>query len=285
MTWIVGKQVVVTGATSGIGRQVAQDLVTRGAEVVLACRDTARGAAVADEVASATSGNSGCPPTVMTLDLADLASIHAFAHDYRAGHDRLDVLVNNAGGLFPTRGTSIDGIELTFATNVLGQHLLTTELLDLLDVGGQGRIVNVASTFAFGVDLDDLQFASRDYDGLMAYAQSKALDRMLTWALARRLPAASVTCNAVAPGLVLDTELYRRLTPQAKQALEQYGSRSIAAGADSVVWAASEDELSGVTGAFFEQREQISCEFRDEADEERLWQACDRLAGRQTVQV
>lgn len=282
MTWIEGKQVVVTGATSGIGRRVAQELVARGAQVVLACRDTARGRAVADEVGSATSGR---PSTVMALDVADLASIRAFAREYRARHDRLDVLVNNAGGLFPTRRTSVDGIELTFATNVVGQHLLTADLLDLLDASGQGRIVNVASTFGFGVDLDDLQFDRRAYDGLTAYAQSKACDRMLTWALARRLPAASVTCNAVAPGLVLDTELYRRLPPQAKQELEQYGTRSIAAGADTVVWAASEEDLTAVTGAFFEQRAQIACEFRDERDQERLWQECDRLAGRQTVQA
>jgi retinol dehydrogenase-13 len=278
MTWIQGKQVVVTGATSGIGRVVAQELVRRGAEVVLACRDAARGAAVADELGG------GPPPTVRVLDLADQASVRAFVDRYRAGHDRLDVLVNNAGGLFPMRRTSVDGIELTFATNVLGQHLLTSELLDLLK-RGQGRIVNVASTFGFGVDLDDLPFERRGYDGLTAYAQSKACDRMLTWALARRLTGTSVTCNAVAPGLVLDTELYRLLTPRAKQQLAQYGSRSIAAGADTVVWAASEEQVAAANGAFFEQRVQISCEFRDETTEERLWQVCERLTTRRTAEV
>ena len=279
MTWIQGKQVVLTGATSGIGHEVAQELVARGAEVVLACRDTTKGAAAAAGLTG------GPPPTVMALDLADQASVQAFADEYRARHDRLDVLVNNAGALFPTRRTSVDGIELTFATNVMGQHLLTRELLDLLEGGRQARIVNVASTFGFGVDLDDLQFERRDYDGLTAYAQSKACDRMLTWALARRLAGTSVTCNAVAPGLVLDTELYRRLAPQAKQELAQYGSRSIAAGADTVVWAASEEEVGAVSGAFFEQRAQIACEFRDETAEERLWQVCDRLSARRPVEA
>jgi NAD(P)-dependent dehydrogenase (short-subunit alcohol dehydrogenase family) len=108
---------------------------------------------------------------------------------------------------------------------------------------------------------------------------------MLTWALARRLTGTSVTCNAVAPGLVLDTELYRLLTPRAKQQLAQYGSRSIAAGADTVVWAASEEQVAAANGAFFEQRVQISCEFRDETTEERLWQVCERLTTRRTAEV
>lgn len=134
------------------------------------------------------------------------------------------------------------------------------------------RIVNVASTFAFALDLDDLQFQRRHYDGMAAYAQSKACDRLLTWALARRLEPQGVAVNGAAPGLVLATSLYRSLTPEARRELEQYGPRTLDDGADTVGWLASSDAV-GVTGTFFERRAEIHCEFRNEEDEERLWQA------------
>jgi NAD(P)-dependent dehydrogenase (short-subunit alcohol dehydrogenase family) len=138
-------------------------------------------------------------------------------------------------------------------------------------------VVNVASTFAGDLDLDDLQFERRPYDGMAAYAQSKACDRMLTWAFARRVQGTAVTVNAMAPGLVLGTSLYRHLTPAAKRGLEQYGSRSLAEGAETAVWLASSPELNGVTGRFFEQGTEIPCQFRDEEAEERLWQTCEQL--------
>ena len=277
MAWIEGKRVVVTGATSGIGEHVATRLAWLGANVVLACRDGARGEQVARAIHSATGAERA---TVMTVDTSDQASIRSFSRDYRDTYGTLDVLVNNAAGLFPDRRTSADGIELTFATNVLGYYLVTTELLDALDAGAPSRVVNVASTFAFGLDLDDLQFERRPYDGMSAYAQSKACDRMLTWALARRLHDRRITVNAMAPGLVLDTQLYRTLSAAVKHELEQYGSRSSPEGSDTAVWLASGEELTGGTGRFFEQRSETPCQFRDELAEERLLQACEQLLRR-----
>lgn len=275
MTWIEHKRVVVTGSTSGLGREVATRLASLGAHVVLVCRDRSRGEAVASEINGAAGAGR---TTVMTADTSDQSSIRAFARRYLDTYGALDVLVNNAGVLLPDRRTSIDGTELTFATNVLGYHLVTTELLDALQAAAPSRVVNVASTFAFAVDMDDLQFERRAYDGLSAYAQSKALDRMLTWALARRLPSDSVTVNAMAPGLVLGTGLYRDLAEETKSDLARYGSRSVAEGADTAVWLASSAELDGVTGRFFENRAEKPCEFRDEQAGERLWQACEQLA-------
>jgi NAD(P)-dependent dehydrogenase (short-subunit alcohol dehydrogenase family) len=243
--------------------------------VVLACRDRPRGEHVAADINAKAAEERAA---VMTVDTSDQSSIRAFADDYCDTYGSLDVLVNNAGVLLPARKTSVDGIELTFATNVLGYYLVTTELLDALKAAAPSRVVNVASTFAFDVDLDDLQFERRPYDGMTAYAQSKACDRMLTWALARRLPAESVTVNAMAPGLVLDTDLYRRLPPEAKRNLEQYGSRSVSEGADTAVWVASNPEFDGVTGTFLERRTEIPCQFRDEDAVERLWQTCEQLA-------
>lgn len=274
MTWIENKRVVITGPTSGLGREVAARLASLGAHVVLVCRDRTRGGAVAKEI----DGMAGVErATVMTADMSDQSSIRAFARRYRDTYGALDVLINNAGVLLRERRTSVDGIELTFATNVLGYHLVTTELLDALKASAPSRVVNVASTFAFAVDPDDLQFERRPYEGLIAYAQSKALDRMLTWAFARRLQGDSVTVNAMAPGLVLETRLYRDLSEETKRDLAQYGSRSVAEGADTAVWLSSSAELDGVSGRFFEQRAEKPCEFRDEEAAERLWQACEQL--------
>jgi NAD(P)-dependent dehydrogenase (short-subunit alcohol dehydrogenase family) len=213
----------------------------------------------------------------MKLDVSDPSSIRVFSDAYRSAYDSLDVLVNNAGVLLATRETNVDGIELTFATNVLGSFLLTTRLLDALRAAPSARVVNVASTFASDVDLDDLQFDRRAYNGMAAYAQSKACDRMLSWALARRLSEHSVTVNAMAPGLMLGTRLYRELSPDALGYLEQLGGRSVPEGADTVVWLASSPDVDGVCGKFFELRAEVACEFRDEHAEERLWEACERL--------
>ena len=274
MAWIKNKRVLITGATSGIGKEVAIGLASLGAHLVLAGRDRSRG----DEVAAAINAKTGAErAAVMEVDTSDQRSIRAFAGAYRDTYGPLDVLVNNAGVLLPTRKTSVDGIELTLATNVLGYYLVTTELLDGLRAGAPSRVVNVASTFAGDLDLDDLQFERRPYDGMAAYAQSKACDRMLTWAFARRVQGTAVTVNAMAPGLVLGTSLYRHLTPAAKRGLEQYGSRSLAEGAETAVWLASSPELNGVTGRFFEQGTEIPCQFRDEEVEERLWQTCEQL--------
>jgi NAD(P)-dependent dehydrogenase (short-subunit alcohol dehydrogenase family) len=275
MSEIEDKRVVVTGATSGFGREIAVRLASLGADVVLACRDRLRG----EEVAAAINATAGAErATVMTVDTSDPRSIRAFARDYVDTYGSLDVLVNNAGVLLTERRTSVDGIELTFATNVLGYYLVTTELLDALRAGSPSRVVNVASAYASDLDLDDLQFERRPYDGLSAYAQSKACSRMLSWHFARRLQDEAITVNAMAPGLVVDTWLYRQLTEEATAALAQYGTRTIAEGADTAVWLASSPEVDGVTGRFFEQRAEIPCPFRDEGAEERLRQTCDQLA-------
>lgn len=274
MAWIEHKRVVITGATLGIGKEVASRLASLGADVVLACRDSARADRIAAEI-NASVGSQRA--TVMTVDTSDQDSIRAFAQAYRDTYGTLDVLVNNAGVLLPDRRTSVDGIELTFATNVLGYYLVATELLKALEAGVPARVVNVASTFAGELDLDDLQFERRPYDGMAAYAQSKACDRMLTWALAHRLQRDAVTVNAMAPGLVMATSLYRHLPPEAKRGLEQLGSRSLSEGADTAVWLASSPDVIGVTGTFFEQGAEITCQFRDDDAEERLWQACRHL--------
>ena len=165
---------------------------------------------------------------------------------------------------------------------MLGYYLLTRELLDLLRASAPARIVNVASAFASDLDLADLQFERRAYEGRKAYAQSKACDRMLTWALARRLEGSGVTANAMAPGLVVQTGLYRDASPAVQLILRVVGvfkGRSVAQGADTATWLASSSEVEGVSGVFFERRHERPCQFRGMEAEEELWSICEGLTG------
>ena len=188
------------------------------------------------------------------------------------------MLINNAA---VSRGSqplskNVDGIEVTFATNVIGYFLTSSLMLPRLRESAPARIVNVASTFASDLDLDDLQFQRRPYDSMKAYAQSKACDRLLTWALARRLAGSGVTANAMAPGLIVDTGLYRSMAPDVMARLrERGGGRAPSDGADTAVWLASSPDVEGVTGKLFENRKEIPCSFRNQDAEERLWSICE----------
>ena len=238
-----GKRVIITGPTSGVGKEIAMGLASLGAEIILACRDIKTGNKTASEI---TRHAGASKVVVMDIDTSSQQSIREFAREFHRRYRRLDLLINNAGG---NRGTlpkvdSVDGIELTFATNVLGYFLLIQELLDVLKRSAPARIINVASSYASDLDLDDLQFERRPFESFRAYAQSKACDRMLTWALVRRLEGSGVTANAMTPGLITETELYRNAPPELIQRLTQYsGGRTSAQGADTAVWLASAPEL------------------------------------------
>lgn len=277
MNLMKDKRVVITGPTSGVGKEAAIQLADLGAEMILACRNLDKGNEVASDITRKTDS---AKIAVMHLDTSSQASIRVFVKEFQHNYRRLDVLINNASG---NRGTlpqidSVDGIELTFATNVLGYFLLTQELLEVLKRSAPSRIINVASQFASDLDLDDLQFERRKFEGFKAYAQSKACDRLLTWAQARRLDDSSVTVNAMTPGLITATQLYRNAEPELVQRLTQYsGGRTIADGADTLVWLASDSDLEGMTNKFFEDREEVECKFRNEGDEEKLWKICESL--------
>jgi NAD(P)-dependent dehydrogenase (short-subunit alcohol dehydrogenase family) len=277
MNSMKGKRVVITGPTSGVGKEMAIELASLGAEVILACRDPKKGKAVATKM---TRNKATVEPVVMQVDTSSQDSIRKFAKEFRRRYRRLDVLINNAAGnrgMLP-KVNSVDGIELTFATNVLGYFLLTQELLDVLKRSAPARIINVASTYASDLNLDDLQFERRPFESFRAYAQSKACDRLLTWAFARRLKGSGVTVNAMTPGLITTTGLYRNAEPQLVGRLTQYsGGRTIPQGADTAIWLASAPEMQEVTNKFFENREEHECEFRGKEAEEKLWRICEEL--------
>ncbi|MCL4529703.1 MAG: SDR family oxidoreductase [Chloroflexi bacterium] len=277
MNSMKGKRIVITGPTSGVGKETAMQLAALGAEVILACRDVKKGNKVAAENDR---GAGATKSIVMKIDTSSQKSIREFAKEFRRKYRRLDVLINNAAinrGTLP-KINSADGIELTFATNVLGYFLLTQELFGLLKNSAPARIINVASAYASDLDLDDLQFERRKFESFKAYAQSKACDRMLTWAMARRLDGSGVTINAMTPSLITETRLYRNASAELMSRLTQYsGGRTSAQGADTVVWLASAPEMENLSGKFFEDREELECEFRNKKAEEKLWRICEGL--------
>src|SRR5512142_1562594 len=271
-----GKRVVITGPTSGVGQEVALELAGLGAQVILACRDLVRGRRVAAQI---TRQLGSADLVVMRLDTSSQASIRSFSREFRRRYRRLHVLINNASisrGTLP-RVDGADGIELTFATNVVGYFLLTQELLPVLKASAPSRIINVASQYASDLDLDDLQFKRRPFESFKAYAQSKVCDRLLTWAFARRVKGTGVTVNAMTPGLIM-TGLYRTAPSELVERLRGYsGGRTVQQGADTAVWLASDPKLAKVTDKFFEDRAEQPCEFRNKADEEKLWRICEQL--------
>ena len=264
---------LVTGANSGIGRETARGLARLGHRVVLASRNPQRGEAARRDVA-ATTGNPAVE--LMIVDLSRQASIRDFARAFLDAHRELHVLVNNAGIWSTRRRESAEGIEQTWATNVLGYFLLTELLLDRLRESAPARIVNVASQLARDLDLEDVEFRRRSYSGVSAYAQSKQADRMLTWALARRLEGTAVTANAMHPGGV-NTPLFSKgggLLAMAASAFSKMAGKTPEEGADTVVWLATSPDVEGQSGTFWIDRHAVPCRFHDPAAEERLWTLC-----------
>jgi NAD(P)-dependent dehydrogenase (short-subunit alcohol dehydrogenase family) len=273
---MAGKTCLVTGANSGIGLETARALARAGARVVMGCRDRARGEAAWSEIAP-TAGSG-------TLDLAvfDQSSprqVRAFAESFARENPRLDVLVNNAGTWLARREETPEGLERTWATNMLGYFALTDALRPLLLRSGSARVVNVASELARDLDLTDVEFRRRPYDGVAAYAQSKQANRMWTWALARRLEGTQVTANAVHPGGV-NTPLFRKGGGWKGLAGAAYGrlmGKTPEEGADTVVFLAADPAVQGRNGRFWADRVERACRFRDPQLEEALYALCERM--------
>jgi len=270
---LAGRTVLVTGASAGIGRAAALGLAAAGARVLLACRNPERGEAVLRAVEA--TGSAGAE--LHLFDLSRPAAVRELAR--AVGQGPLHVLVNNAGIIEPERRLSADGIELTWATNVLAYHLLTSLLLDRLRAAAPARVINVASELAGGLDLDDVQFERRPYRGASAYSQSKQADRMLTWALARRVSGSGVTANAMHPGTV-DTALLARFSGRSGAEAASWArsvGRTPEQGADTIVWLATQLEVEEQNGHFWIDRHRSPCRFRDDENEERLWALCEQM--------
>lgn len=272
------KLALVTGGSAGIGLEIARGLAVAGYRTVLAVRSLERGEAAAADIA----GTTRAPrPEVMGVDFSSPASIRLFADSFLSRHRSLDVLVNNAGTWSSSRRVTADGIELVWATNQLG-YFLTTELLKpaLLEAP-RARVVSVASELARDLDLTDVSFERRRYNGISSYAQSKQANRMWTRALARRFSGTGVTANSLHPGGVatgLPGKSGGLLGKAAGLAMRALG-RTPREGADTALWLATSDEVAGRTGLFYLDRRERRCRFTDEGEEEKLWALCASMTG------
>ena len=275
-----GKNVVITGATSGIGLEAAVALARDGASVVLVGRNPGKTAAAVAEVRKR-SGSASVES--LLCDFSSQESIRKLAGDLRA-RERIDVLVNNAGGVYPRRTLTGDRIESTFAVNHLGYFLLTNLLTDLLVKSAPARVVNVASAAHYRgtLDFDDLGF-ERGYQLVKAYSRSKLANVLFTRELARRLSGKGVIVNALHPGTVA-TGIWNAapLWVQPVLAIAKMFMVSPEEGARRIVYLASSPEVAQTTGAYFEkdQARKPARLAQDDALAARLWSESARLVGR-----
>lgn len=277
------RTVLLTGATSGIGRETARGLARTGAALILACRDQGRASALCESLRR----ESGNPQiSAMPLDLASLRSIRGFAEAFLGRYAQLHVLINNAGTFSLRRRETEDGFELTIGTNYLGPFALTAALAPLLAAAEGARIVNVSSdAYRYGrLDLADLQLARR-YDGFPAYAASKLAIQLWSQELAERLRPSGVTVNTLHPGHVATGiwQLWPRPAWYQRLALRLMTAWMISPerGARTSLYLATAPEVAGVTGAYFVGRRArpVGGQATDRALQGALWQLSEQLTG------
>ena len=269
---------LITGATSGIGRETAIGLAKLGATVVFTTRDDWRGETTRQDIVRAT-GNQNIEP--FFCDLSSFESIRTFTTKFRATHDRLHILVNNAGIWERERKQSKDGIELTWAVNVLAPFLVTTLLLDILERSAPARIVNLSSGLHFRgrMNFDDLELKQGNFKGMTAYAQSKVAVILFTKELAQRLEGKGVTANAVAPGWVA-TNLSRNSGVFSRFMMNLMAAKP-AKGALTSIHVATAPEVGNITGKYFDQSQvKISSPESNEMEKaKRLWEILEKQTG------
>lgn len=268
---------VVTGATGGIGKEIARGLVRQGATLIIGARNAAKGEAVAAELAQEPGGGK---VEILPLDVSSLQSVRTFAVAVAEAHPALQLLVNNAGAWLNERGETAEGHELTLATNVLGPYLLTQLLLPQLRAGKPARVVNLTSSAVGNYDASDLEWAKRKYDAFKAYTQSKQALRMMTWKLAQRLQGSGVVANAVSPGIV-KTDFLQDTTGfvAALLRLSLIFAVTPEKGAATPLWVATAPELANATGKYFEGHKEKTSKFREQVPLDALEKLLDQMTG------
>jgi retinol dehydrogenase 12 len=275
---INGKACLITGGTGGIGLVTARELAKRGASVMIVGRSPEAGEVAVAGIARA--GAAGAAEFV-AADLSQQSEVCRLAKTAADRFGRLDVLVNNAGGMFRKRTLSADGIEMTFALNHLAYFLLSDLLLPALRAAGRARIVNVASEAHRGVaiDFDNLQ-GERRYSGWGVYKRSKLANLLFTYELARRTDGGSVSVNAVHPGFVAtDIGVRNRLLPAWLWRLASLAAISPEEGAKTSIYVAGSSAVDGLHGKYFVkcQPAESSPQSHDRAAAGRLWAVSEAL--------
>ncbi len=272
---------LVTGATNGIGLETARGLAKTGAQLALVARDRAKGERVVAELKAST-GNPRID--LLIADLGVQASIRTLAVQVLDRYPRLDVLVNNAGGVFDPRTTTADGIETTWAVNHLAYFLLTNLLLDRLKASAPARIVSVSSAAHLGgkIRLDDPEFKNGGYSSWAAYSQSKLANILFTTELARRLQGTGVTANCLHPGMV-NTGFGRQtmgwLGPIVSLAM-RFGRRADQ-GAATSIYLATSPEVADVSGGYYSDSKPARTDpaAQDAALAQKLWALSEKQCG------
>jgi len=290
MDWdIRGKYCMVSGASSGIGREIALGLAKLGARVIMVCRDPLRGKAAFEYICR---GSGNQTVELMLADLSSQDEIRELATAYRIKNNSLHILVNNAGIIMDKRALSVDGIEMTFAVNYMAYFMLTNLLLDLLKQGAPARIINLTSDIhrTVRLDFDNLQ-GEKKYNRDRIYAQSKLADIIFTNELARRLEGTGVTANSVCPGAVSSNiwapsskviaTFFRLLMKDPEQ------------GAVLPLYVAASVDVEGITGKYFQTGQHLkgaavktggtvclpSARACDMEAARKLWQVSESLTG------
>jgi NAD(P)-dependent dehydrogenase (short-subunit alcohol dehydrogenase family) len=260
----VAKTILITGATAGLGREVAADLGGRGHTVLVHGRDQGK----VDEVVAELGGDA----RGYVADLSSLDEVRRLADEVTANEERLDVLVNNAGIIARERRDSADGIELTFAVNYVAPWLLTGRLLSLLERSAPARIVNVASIGQAAVDWDD-PMLERGFEPYRAYAQSKLAQISYTFDLADRLDGRGVTVTALHPATLMDTQMVRQSFGRSRS--------TVADGVGPVVRLAVGDDVEGVSGRYYDQQRESRADGQahDAGARARLWEYTAEIVG------
>jgi NAD(P)-dependent dehydrogenase (short-subunit alcohol dehydrogenase family) len=285
-----GKVVLITGGTTGLGKESARALGLAGATVIITARSEEKGqAAVAQLTELVPDGDF----SFEVMELGSLDSVRAFADRFLASHDRLDVLLANAGIMAVPYGKTDDGFELQFGTNHLGHFVLVNRLLPLLKASAPSRIVNLSSAghFASGIIWDDPNFETKDYSKMDAYGQSKTANILFTVELERRYGDAGVHAWAVHPGMVM-TDLARSFTKDDFGDLASRAKKSgmkmptlvnVDVGASTQVWACASAEALEKPGSYLADR--AFAEPSDYANDpelaKRLWVLSEQLVGEQ----
>ena len=267
-----GKKCVVTGSSSGIGKATALGLAKAGASVILVCRSQEKGEGAMHEIIQK-SGNQNV--SLMVADLSSQNAIRRLANDLSASHDKLHVLLNNAGVFLAKRHLTEDGLEMTLAVNYLAPFLLTNLLLPTLKASAPSRIVTVASSAHYGatIEFDNLQ-GERGYSGFRAYSQSKLADILFTYELARRLEGTNITANCLHPGVVR-TNLGENNWWMFRLALTLFAPflPSPEGGARTSIYLTTSKDVEGVSGKYLakEKEAKSSKESYDVSVSKRLW--------------
>jgi NAD(P)-dependent dehydrogenase (short-subunit alcohol dehydrogenase family) len=270
---------IVTGATSGIGKETAKALAVKGAFVIIVGRNEAKCIATVNSIKRHT--KSSLIDYICT-DLSDLKQVRNLAERLKKKYQHIDVLVNNAGAYFKMqRYQSADGYEMTLALNYLSPFLLTSLLIDMLQKSNQGRIINVSSGAHLEgtIKMDDLQ-SNTAYNGFDAYAQSKLALILFTYELARRLKNTNITVNALHPGLVA-TNFGKNngwLRFYIRRLIKRH-EISASEGARTCIYLASSPDVANITSAYFIQDKQVksSDDSYDEKFAKQLWNVSEIL--------